>query len=137
MAFHDFSTDKLIVIVNGRQLTDWGENDPPFDHDFPSELGVMRKGMGGGAARLDLVEPGQVFNLYLQPGSPDSAFISVLKLSRATITIAHSQLGTLEAGLGREGMIKNRQSSGRGGQTITDDVFTIECNKYTDSTGGL
>jgi hypothetical protein len=136
MAFHDFSNDKLVVAVNGRQLTNWGENDPPFDHDYPSELGDMKKGLGGDAARLDLIEPGQMFNFYLMPGSPDSAFMSGLKNSRATITVAHSQLGTLEAGLGREGMMKNRQSIGRGGQSITDDIYSVLCNKYVGTTGG-
>ena len=136
MSFNNYSTDSLIVAVNLRQLTDWGENDPPFDHDYPNELGTMRKGLGGGASRLDLVEPGQVFNIYLQPGSPDSAYMSGLMNSKANITVAHSQLGTLEAGLGREGMITNRQSAGRGGQSITDDIFTITCNKYNETLGG-
>ena len=137
MAFHDFSNDKLVVLVNGRQLTNWGETDPPFTHSYPNGLGKIKRGTGGGGARMDLVEPGQVFKFNLMPGSPDSAYMSGLLNSRATITVAHSQLGTIEAGLGREGMMINLDETGRGGtESLTDDVYEVDCVKYTGTKGG-
>jgi hypothetical protein len=135
MALNNYSTDLLVVTVNGRVITDFGESDPPVSHDPIDARSTLRRGMGGNATRLDRINPGRTFTLNLNPGSPDSAYMQGLDNSRANITISVTQVGTLETALGSEGIIVNDGSVGRGGQTITDDQYIIECNAFTQTKG--
>ena len=56
--------------------------------------------------------------------------------SNANITISKTQVGTLEAAVGSEGVIVNDAESGRGGSTITDDQYIVEFNIWTETKGG-
>lgn len=136
MALNNYSTDGWLVTLNGRILTDWGETDPPFTHDQIDAQGTLRRGQGGGACRLDRINPGESFVLNLNPGSPDSTFVQALLSQKANLTIGGSQLGTLETFLGTEGMVVGKGSTGRGGQTITDDQYTLEFNIFSETKGG-
>jgi hypothetical protein len=136
MALNNFSTDLWVVNLNGRDLTDWGETSPPYTDDEIDPPSVLRRGQGGNAVRLDRINPGRSVTLNLQPGSPDSAYVNALMISKADITIGARQVGTLEAKLGSEGCITSKGSAGRGGADITDDVYTIELNLWTETAGG-
>lgn len=136
MSLNNFSTDLAIVTVNGRIITDFGETDPPFKHRPINQKTTMRQGLGGNATRLDRINPGREFELNLNPGGPDSAYIQGLMNSGANITISFTQVGTLEAIIGSEGMIINDGEVGRGGSTITDDQYLIQCNAFTQTKGG-
>jgi hypothetical protein len=136
MSLSDFSTDLFVVSVNTRQIKDWGESDPPFTDDQIDPASVLRRGQGGRAVALDRINPGRTVVLNLNPGSPDSAYMQSLKNSKATITLSATQVGTLETAFGDEGRIVNNGQRGRGGQTITDDTYTIEFNIWTESRGG-
>jgi hypothetical protein len=74
--------------------------------------------------------------LNIQPGSPDSAFINGLYISKADITLGVKQVGTREGAIGSEGMVTSIGSRGRGGQTITDDAVTFEFNIWSSTSGG-
>ena len=137
MAINNYSTELHIVNVNGRDITDWGETDSPYTESELDPRSVLRRGLGGNAVRLDRKNPGRSVTLNLQPGSPDSAYMTGLLNTRANITLGRKQVGTLESVLASEGVIVSRGETGRGGQTITDDSFTIEFNLFSESTGGV
>ena len=136
MAINNYSTELLIVNINGRNITDWGETDPPYSDAELDPKTVLRRGQGGNAVRLDRINPGRTVTLNLQPGSPDSAFMSGLMNTRANITMGVKQVGTLESVIASEGVIVTRGERGRGGQTITDDSYTMEFNLYSATSGG-
>ena len=136
MSLNNYSTDLLNITVNGRIITDWGETDPPFTDDPIDPNSVLRRGQGGNGARLDRINPGRTVTLNLNPGSKDSAYLQSLLTSKANITLSKTQIGTLEAALGTDGVIVNDGQSGRGGATITDDQYIIEFNGWAQSKGG-
>ena len=136
MSLANFSTDLTVVTLNGRQLTDWGENATPYTDEPIDPSSALRRGQGGNAVRLDRKNPGRRVTLYLNPGSPDSAYVQGLYNSNANITLSFTQIGTLENAIGTEGVIVNDAARGRGGMTISDDQFIIEFNGWTGLRGG-
>lgn len=135
MALQNFSTDLAVVTVNGRQITDWGDTATPYTDDPIDAKSQLRRGQGGSAVRLDRINPGRSVNLFLNPGSPDAAFMQGLFSSNANISLSFTQIGTLETAIGTEGVIVNDGQRGRAGSTITDDQFTIEFNVWTATRG--
>lgn len=135
MSLANFSTDLTVVTLNGRQLTDWGENATPYTDEPIDPASALRRGLGGNAVRLDRKNPGRRVTLYLNPGSPDSAYVQGLFNSGANCTLSFTQIGTLENAIGTEGVIVNDAARGRGGMTITDDQFVIEFNGWTGLRG--
>jgi hypothetical protein len=136
MALNNFSTELFVVTVNGRQITDWGDANPPYQSAEIDPDGVLRRGQGGNACRLDRQNPGRRVTLNLNPGSPDSAYLQGLRASKANITLSSQQIGTLETEAGSEGMFVSKGPKGRAGTTITDDVYVIEFNSWTELAGG-
>ena len=135
MSLANFSTDLTVVTLNGRQLTDWGENTTPYTDEPIDPASALRRGLGGNAVRLNRKNPGRRVNLYLNPGSPDSAYVQGLFNSNANITLSFTVIGTLENAIGTEGVIVNDAARGRAGMTITDDQFVIEFNGWTGLRG--
>ena len=136
MSLNNFANDNTVVTVNGRQLTDWGMAEQPYTDEPIDPSSTLLRAQGGNAVRLDRANPGRRVNVYLNPGSADSAYMQGLFNSRANITLSFQQIGTLETALGAEGVIVNDGSRGRAGTTsITDDQFTMEFNSWTASRG--
>ena len=136
MALGNFSTDLFVFTVNGRTIQDWGETATPYTDEPIDPKRALRRGQGGRAIRLDRINPGRRVTIYLNPGSPDSAFMQGLFNSGADITVAATQIGTLETTAGTEGVIVNDAQMGRAGTTITDDQFVMEFNSWTALKGG-
>ena len=136
MALNNFSTENAVVTVNGRQITDWGDTDPPYSDEPIDPKSVLRRGLGGNAVRLDRINPGRRVTLNLNPGSPDSSYLQAIFGSGANITLSYTQIGTLDTAIGTEGVMVNDGARGRGGQTITDDQYIIEFNSWTATKGG-
>ncbi|MGL5773732.1 MAG: hypothetical protein ACRCYB_00090 [Aeromonas veronii] len=137
MSLNNFSNDNTVVTVNGRQLTDWGAAEQPYTDEPIDPSSTLLRAQGGSAVRLDRANPGRRVNVYLNPGSADSAYMQGLFNSRANIELSFQQIGTLETALGAEGVIVNDGTRGRAGTTsITDDQFTMEFNSWTASRGG-
>ncbi|MGL5526803.1 MAG: hypothetical protein ACRDCI_00215 [Plesiomonas shigelloides] len=137
MSLNNFSNDNTVVTVNGRQLTDWGMAEQPYTDEPIDPSSTLLRAQGGNAVRLDRANPGRRVNVYLNPGSADSAYMQGLFNSRANIELSFQQIGTLETALGAEGVIVNDGTRGRAGTTsITDDQFTMEFNSWTASRGG-
>lgn len=136
MGVNNFSTDLFVITVNGRVIDDWGEAAQPYSDDPIDPKSTLRRGQGGNAVRLDRINPGRRVTLNLNPGGTDSAYMSGLMNSGATITLSKTQIGTLETAIGTEGVIVNDGTVGRGGSTITDDVYIIEFNTWGDTKGG-
>ena len=137
MAINNYSTELFVFNINGRDITDWGETDPPYSDTEIDPKSVLRRGQGGNAVRLDRLNPGRSVTINLQPGSPDSSFVTGLMNTRSNITVGIKQVGTLESALGSEGVITSKGERGRGGQTITDDTFTMEFNLWSETSGGV
>jgi hypothetical protein len=137
MSLNNFSTDLFVVTVNGRIINDWGETATPFTDAPIDAKSQLRRGQGGQAIRLDRINPGREVNLFLNPGSPDSAYMQGLFNSNANITMSTTQIGTLEAAVGIEGVITNDASVGRGGSTVSDDQFIMQFNNWTSAKGGI
>lgn len=135
MALNNFSTANSVVTVNGREITDWGENATPYTDEPIDARSALRRGQGGNAVRLDRINPGRRVTLYLNPGSPDSAYLQGLFNSNANIELTWTQIGTLDAAVGAEGVIVNDGARGRAGMTISDDQFIIEFNSWTGQRG--
>ena len=136
MALNNFSTDLFTVTINGRIISDWGETVTPYTDDPIDPKSTLRRGQGGNAVRLNRINPGRRVTLFINPGSPDSAYLNGLLESGANITTTVTQIGTLENAIGTEGVMVNNGSNGRGGSTITDDQYIIEHNVWTALKGG-
>lgn len=136
MSLQNFSTDLRVLTINGRQITHFGEAATPLTNGPIDPKSQLRRGQGGGGVRLDRINPGRTVTVYLNPGSPDAAYMQGLFNSKASITLTDMQIGTLEANIGSEGLITNDAEQGRAGTTITDDVFTMEFNKWIATKGG-
>lgn len=136
MANKNFSTDLVVITVNGRQINDWGNSDPPYQDAQIDPSSTLRRGLGGTGVRFDRINPGRSVTLSLQPGSPDSAYLQGLLNSKSNITITKTIIGTLENAIGTEGVIIGTGSTGRGGPNFSDDVFNLEFNGWTEMKGG-
>lgn len=135
MALENFSTANSVVTVNGRLIKDWGETATPYTDEPIDPRSQLRRGQGGNAVRLDRINPGRRVNLYLNPGSSDSAYLQALLTSNANITLSFTQIGTLETAIGSEGVMVNDGQRGRAGSTITDDQFIVEFNVWEGTRG--
>lgn len=136
MSINNFSTDLFAFNVNGRDITDWGENETPYNDEPIDPRAVLRRGQGGNATLLNRINPGRSVTISLNPGSPDSAFMKGLMNSGAVITCGYTQIGTLEGAVGTEGAVVNDGATGRAGSTITDDVYIMEFNSWSATKGG-
>lgn len=136
MALNNFSTANSVVTVNGRIIQDWGETATPYQDEPIDASGTLRRGQGGNAVRLDRKNPGRRVTLYINPGSPDSAYLQSLMNSNANIELTWTQIGTLDAAVGAEGMFVNDGPRGRAGTTISDDQFIMEFNAWSPMRGG-
>lgn len=136
MSLNNFSTVNSVLTVNGRVISDWGETATPYTDEPIDATSALRRGQGGNAVRLDRINPGRRVTIYLNPGSPDSAYMQGLYNSRANIELTWTQIGTLDAAVGAEGIIVNDATRGRAGTTISDDQYVMEFNAWTASKGG-
>ena len=136
MSLANFSTNLFVVTLNGRVISDWGDTATPFTDAPIDAKRQLRRGQGGNAVRLDRKNPGRAASMYLNPGSPDSAYAQALFNSGANITVSKIQIGTLEAAIGTEGVMVNDASVGRGGSTISDDQYDFEFNVWNATKGG-
>lgn len=136
MSVSYYSTDLFAFTVNGRPIGDWGETATPYTDEPIDPRSTLRRGQSKRAVRLDKLAPGRRVTLNLTPGSPDSAYMSGLMNSNASITSGYTQIGTLEGAIGTEGVIVNDGPNGRGGDTITDDQYIIEFNNWNATKGG-
>ena len=136
MSIANYATDLWVVTLNGRPITDWGETATPFSDSPIDQKRSLRRGQGGNAIKLERSNPGRALSIYLNPGSPDSAYAQGLLNSGATITVTAQQIGTLETIIGTEGVAINDGANGRGGTTISDDQYMYEFNSWTQVKGG-
>lgn len=135
MALNNFSTANSVLTVNGRIINDFGETATPYTDEPIDAVTTMRRGQGGNATRLDRINPGRRVTIYLNPGSPDSAYMQGLMNSQANIELTWTQIGTLDAAVGAEGVIVNDGSRGRAGTTISDDQYIMEFNVWSATKG--
>lgn len=135
MSLNNFSTAGSVLTINGRVINDWGETATPYTDEPIDATSQIRRGQGGNATRLDRINPGRRVTIYLNPGSPDSAYMQGLYNSRANIELTWTQIGTLDTAVGAEGAIVNDGTRGRAGTTISDDQFICEFNSWTATRG--
>ena len=136
MSLADYGNDSFVLTINGRQITDFGETASPFQDAPIDPKRQLRRGQGNRAVKLERNNPGRTVNIYLNPGSPDSAYVQGLFNSSANITMSMQQIGTLDAAIGTDGVITNDGTNSRGGTTISDDQYTFEFNVWNATKGG-
>lgn len=136
MALYDFSPATHVMTINGRRISDYGDTATPVTDAPIDAKSQLRRGQGGNAVRIDRINPGREVHVFLNPGSPDSAYVQGLLNSNANITITLEQTGTLDIATGTEGVIVNDGTRGRGGSTISDDEYVIQFNTWIATKGG-
>ncbi|CAL9985137.1 virion structural protein [Vibrio phage D81] len=129
MALHDFSVENCAFEIFDREITDWGQADPPLDMSPINEKGQLITGLGGDAVAFNNHQRWRV-TINLMPGSDDTRFIG-RKVSQGAVGVEadYANLGSGEQGIFREGMYTNRGGVGRGGPGLTDDQYIFDFNK--------
>lgn len=135
MADSNYSTDNMVVTLNGRLLTQWGQGVPVSDSEIDPD-GALIRGLGGTVIRFDRTNPGRQVVLNIAPGSPDSAYIQGLRTQRANLTLSITQVSTLESKLGTKGMFLGKGSSDRGDENFSDDAYTMAFGVWVETAGG-
>ena len=136
MSLSNYGVPEFVLTVNGRLIQEFGETATPVTSSAIDPKAAIRRGQGGDAVALYRKNPGKSVSVALNPGSNDSKYMQDLMNQRAIIEITYGQIGTQESATGSEGMIVNVGETGRGGMTITDDVFIMEFNKWDEKKGG-
>ena len=136
MSLNKYGVPEFVLTVNGRLIQEFGETATPVTFSAIDPKAAIRRGQGGDAVALYRKNPGKSVSVALNPGSNDSKYMQDLMNQRAIIEITYGQIGTQESATGSEGMIVNVGETGRGGMTITDDVFIMEFNKWDEKKGG-
>lgn len=136
MSLQNFGPANSVFTLNGRLMTDWGEDASPFSDSPIDAKSALRRGQGGKAVRLDRKNPGRAVSVKFNPGSADSAYAQGLMNSQANITASWTQIGTLEAAIGTEGICVNDAANARAGTTISDDEYLYEFNIWNATKGG-
>ena len=136
MALQNFGPANSVFMLNGRLMTDWGEDASPLSDSPIDPKTALRRGQGGNAVRLDRINPGRALSVKFNPGSADSAYAQGLMNSNANITVSFTQIGTLEAYVGTEGVCVNDAANNRAGTTISDDEYLYEFNVWNATKGG-
>lgn len=137
MSLENFSTSNSVLTINGRLMSDYGENATPYTDEPIDPRTTLRRGQGGNAIRLDRINPGRRVTVYFNPGSADSAYMQGLMNSNANIEATWTQIGTLDAAVGAEGVIVNDGARGRAGTTISDDQYIMEFNVWSSTKGAV
>lgn len=133
MALHNFAVQNNVITVNGRELTQWGQADPPVTESPIDPGSTLMRGQGGDAVRLDRINPGRSVQINLIPGGSDASYMQGLWNSKANVTYTRTVIGTLENVLGDQGVIVNDAPTGRAGATsLTDVQFTLEFNQWIE-----
>ena len=129
MALYGVSTNNGVVIINGREITDWGVTDPPFNVEYIDALSSVVRGHGGNAYSSDRINPGIRVTLNIIPGSPDAVYLAALANTRTEISGTYTSLSAGELALWAEGKFVNSRALGRMGANANDSTFVAECNK--------
>lgn len=135
MADSNYSTDNLVVTLNGRILTQWGQGIPVNDTEIDPD-GALVRGLGGTVIRFDRTNPGRQVVLNVAPGTPDSAYVQGLRIQKANLTLSVTQVSTLENKLGTKGMFLGKGSSDRGDANFSDDSYTMAFGVWVETAGG-
>lgn len=133
MAINNFAVTNNVITINGREITQWGQADPPVNERPIDPKSTLLRGLGGDAVRLDRVNPGREVELNVIPGGSDAAYLQGLFNSGANITYTRQVIGTLENVLGDQGVMVNDGPTGRAGATsITDAQFILQFNSWIE-----
>lgn len=133
----NYSQALNVVTINGRPIKAFGVSSTPVSDGPIDPKSTILRGNGGKGTRLDRISTGGMCTLALEPGSSDSAYVQGLYNSGATISYTRQQIGTLEVVSGTEGAIISTGKNDRGGATsISDDIYNLEFNVWTELKGG-
>jgi hypothetical protein len=137
MALANFSPNNTVIEINGREITEWGTTATPYTDAQIDQQSQLIRGQAGRAIRNDRDNPGRTVEIFVMPGSADSAYLQGLSNSRADITISKTIIGTGEIAVGTEGVLTNNGQAGRAGSTISDDQYSFEFNLWNDLRGSI
>lgn len=132
----NYSSADGLLIINGTNITDWGETQPALTMEDIVPRAQMKRGLGGGAARLDPATIGKRITVNLLTGSSQARYLVGLMKSKVTIQASWAQLGSVEKESFVDGIIISRGPRGRIAEntgSLSDEQFVIEFRDSTET----
>jgi len=134
MSIRDYSSADGLLIINGTNITDWGQTQPALSIEDINPRVQMQYGLGGGAAAMDPATQRKRVTINLLTGSDQARYLVALAKAKTTIQGSWTQLGSVEAEVFIDGRIVSRGPRGRiveNTGSLSDEQFVIE---FRDST---
>lgn len=129
MSISSFSPGDGLLILNGIEITEFGQTTSPITIEDVNPRTQMTYGLGGGALSMKPVTRRKRLTVNLLPGSAQSRSLVAMEKADVTIQGSWAQLGQIEAEVLVDGKIVSRGPRGRAGEStgsVTDDQFVIE-----------
>ena len=136
MALSNYSAADGLLVINGINITDWGESDPSMTIEDLVDRATFKRGMGGAAAVIDPVALPKKLTINLLTGSSQARTMVALMKSKSTIQAAFTQMGSVESEGLIDGRITSRGPRGRiasSSGALSDEQFVIEFRDSTES----
>ncbi len=136
MALRNYNAVDGLLLINGTNITDWGETQPAMTIEDINPRSVLKNGLGGGAAKLKPVTKKKRLTVNLLPGSDQARFLVALDNADATIQASFTQVGSAEAEVLIDGTIMQRGPRGRIAEqsgSLSDEQFIIEFRDSTET----
>lgn len=136
MPIRNYSSADGLLIINGTNITDWGQTQPGLSIEDVNPRVQMQYGLGGGAAAMDPVTLRKRVTINLLAGSDQARYAVALAKAKTTIQGSWTQLGSVEAEVFIDGRIVSRGPRGRIAETagsLSDEQFVIEFRDSTET----
>lgn len=134
MAIHNYSSADGLLLIQGINITDWGESEPALTIEDVKPRTNFKHGLGGGRAALEPATTPKRVTIKLLTGSEQARSLVALMKAKTAIQGSWTQLGSVESEIFVDGRITNRGPRGRIAETsggLSDEQFIIE---FADST---
>lgn len=129
MAMLDYGQIGASLSLNGINIENYGDTDPPLTIEDIEPRATLKRGTGGKAVRLDNKTRAKRLTVHLMPGCDEVRQILALDKAHVDFNGAWRQAGTAEAVLLFDGILVNRGELGRAGKTsASDETLIFEFN---------
>lgn len=137
MALASYSPSQVVLHINGRRISNYGQSETPISVETIDEKHSLIRGMNGNAIKTTRVNNGWTLTVELLPGSSNSKYLTRLynELVQEDYEATLVVIATGESVSLSEGVLNLTGPIGRGGTSITDDIFTLQFNIGTVTLG--
>ena len=117
------------LTINGIEIDDWGETDPPLTIEDIAARATLKRGTGKRSVRIDSATRPKRLTINLLPGGSQVRQIMALEKTGVDFYAKWTQQDTGEVIDCFAGVLTTRGQVGRGGRTtVTDEQFIFEFN---------